>query len=253
MLYRSTWSLSVSEPTTLPRSYGLELVKDLHRRMDLDFGTDPIPPISFGGLRGSAQVNGDWITFFPHECYELMLGGLDDCAAKAILSLDFSTGLDFLGGHFSVDECHNVQTSYEELYTIWVADEPELERRWELDFITPTAFSQGRSSLPLPVPILMFRSWLERWNHFSSIYLGDRELLGYLDEAISLSRHRLQTRTFSVHRGRIPGFVGQVTLQAPLRADALVVNVANLLIRYGQFAGVGAKTRLGMGMISLLA
>ncbi len=41
--------------------------------------------------------------------------------------------------------------------------------------------------------------------------------------------------------------MGQVTLQIPYRTDALLANVANLLIQYSQYAGTGIKTRLGMG------
>jgi CRISPR-associated endoribonuclease Cas6 len=35
MLIRSTWTLTVVEPTTLPYSYGLELIKNLHQRSQL--------------------------------------------------------------------------------------------------------------------------------------------------------------------------------------------------------------------------
>jgi CRISPR-associated endoribonuclease Cas6 len=52
-------------------------------------------------------------------------------------------------------------------------------------------------------------------------------------------------------RGYINGFVGNVNLQISYRIDALLVNVANLLIQYSQYSGTGIKTRLGMGQTSL--
>ncbi len=125
--------------------------------------------------------------------------------------------------------------------------EPEPVRRFDLHFTTPTAFAQSSNHLPLPVPALMFRSWLERWNHFAPVYLGSDELIAYLSNAIALRQHTIKTSSFSLPRGYVNGFNCKVVLQALSRTDPLLANVANLLIHYAQFAGTGIKTRLGMG------
>ena len=143
-------------------------------------------------------------------------------------------------------------TTYEALYHEQVANDPEPTHHFDLSVTTPTAFSQNRLYLPLPVPNLMFRSWLERWNHFAPVYLGDDDLIGYLGAAIALSRHRLQTRSVQVHNSRITGFVGDVSLKVLSRIDPLLANVAHLLVQYAQFTGTGVKTRLGMGQTQLL-
>jgi CRISPR-associated endoribonuclease Cas6 len=93
----------------------------------------------------------------------------------------------------------------------------------------------------------MFRSWLERWNHFAPVYLGSDELIAYLSQYIMLKRHQIKTRSHQLHRGYVNGFIGDVALQVLNRADPLLANVANLLVHYAQFAGTGVKTRLGMG------
>ncbi|MEN2383761.1 MAG: CRISPR system precrRNA processing endoribonuclease RAMP protein Cas6 [Gloeotrichia echinulata CP02] len=93
----------------------------------------------------------------------------------------------------------------------------------------------------------MFRSWLERWNHFAPVYLGSDELIAYLSNAILLKNHKIQTRSWQLHKGYVNGFVGDVTLQVLHRADPLLANVAHLLVQYARFAGTGMKTRLGMG------
>ena len=152
-----------------------------------------------------------------------------------------------MGAKFDVVNREDDITSYEELYHTLVAAEPEPVRRFNLNFTTPTAFAQNRTYLPLPVPTLMFRSWLERWNHFALVYLGSDELIGYLEGAIALSRHKLQTRSFQVHSGKVNGFTGDVTLQVLHHTEPLLANVANLLVHYAQFSGTGVKTRLGMG------
>lgn len=247
MLIHSTWTLSVSEPTILPRSYSLELIKQLHQQLGLEIGNDAIPAVSYSGIIGSFSTSREFLTFHPEEFYKLSLCGLQEISAKAISNLHLSESLEFLGAKFNVINREDEITSYEELYTNLVANEPEPIRRFDLRFMTPTAFSQGGTSLPLPVPTLIFRSWLERWNNFAPVYLGSDELITYLSNAILLKNHKIQTRVWQLHRGYINGFVGDVTLQVFNRADPLLANVANLLVQYARFAGTGMKTRLGMG------
>lgn len=251
MLIRSTWTLSLSDAAILPRSYQLELIKRLHERMGLEIGNETIPAISYSGIIGYCSAAKDFLTFHPDEFYSLSLCGLREESSKVISSLNLSSSLEFQGAKFDVINREDEITSYESLYTTLVANEPEPIKEFGLQFTTPTAFAQQRLQLPLPVPVLMFRSWLERWNHFAPVYLGGSELIGYLGDAIALSRHRIQTRSFQVHRGYVNGFTGEVTLKASNRTDPLLANVANLLIHYAQFAGTGMKTRLGMGQTNI--
>lgn len=247
MLIHSTWTLTVDESMVLPRTYGLELVKLLHERMNLEIGSEAVPTTTYAGLLGHCTASKDFLTFQPGEFYQIQLTGLQEQSSKAIAALDLSDSLEFLGAKFNVRDRHDETSSYEALYHSLVAAEPEPVRRISLQFLTPTAFSQGQTHLPLPVPHSMFRSWLQRWNEFAPVYLGGDELAGYFGEYIALSRHRLQTRSHPIHKGRITGFTGEVTLSILSRADPLLANVANLLCQYAEFAGTGLKTRLGMG------
>lgn len=247
MLISSTWTLTVSEPTLLPRAYNLELVKQLHQKLGLEIGTETNPATSYSGILGFYSSSRDFISFHPEEFYTLTLCGLHEAAAKAISSLELSPNIDFLGAKFNVINREDKITSYEELYTTLVGNEPEPVRRFDLRFLTPTAFSQAKVNLPLPVPGLMFRSWLERWNEFAPVYLGGDELIAYLSNAVTLKKHKIQTRSVQLQRGYVNGFVGDVTLQVFNRADDLLANVAHLLVQYAEFAGTGIKTRLGMG------
>lgn len=251
MLIRSTWTLTVSEPTVLPRTYGLELVKDLHRRMNLEMGNSTIPAVTYSGITGFYSGYRDFLTFSPEEFYELSLCGLQEGVSKVIASLNLSPCLEFLGAKFDVLNREDDITSYENIYHTLVAVEPEPVRAFDLKFSTPTAFSQHHTFLPLPVPYLMFRSWLERWNNFAPVYLGSDELIAYLREAIALSQHKIQTSLFQLPKGYVNGFTGKVTLQVLNRTEPLLANVANLLVHYAQFAGTGVKTRLGMGQTNI--
>ena len=252
MLIKSTWTLTVSEPTVLPRSYNLELVKQLHQQLNLEIGSESTPSTSYSGLLGFYSTNKDFFNFHPEEFYNLSLSGISEPSAKAISSLQLSETLEFLGAKFNVINREDKITIYEELYTNLVANEPEPIRKFELQFLTPTAFSQGKTGLPLPIPTSMFRSWLERWNHFAPVYLGSDDLIAYLNEAILFKHHKIQTRSWQLQKGYFNGFVGDVALQIFQRADDLLANVAHLLVNYAEFAGTGMKTRLGMGQTNLI-
>ena len=246
MIIRIDWILRPVETITLPRSYQLALVKDLHERIGLSLGGEPIPSTRFSGLVG-ARSRGDFVTFDPEQFYTLSLSGLSESAAKSIAALDLGDKVDCLGGHFIVREQSQQSTTYESLYQQKVASEPEPTYRHTLRFITPTAFSQQGLYLPLPIPELILRSWLTTWNHFAPIYLGGDELLTYLNEVVAISRHRIQTASLPVHEGRITGFTGEVTLTLLRRSDPLLVQVVALLAAYAEFCGTGIKSRLGMG------
>ncbi|MFW5665689.1 MAG: CRISPR system precrRNA processing endoribonuclease RAMP protein Cas6, partial [Coleofasciculus sp.] len=246
MLIRSTWTLTTHETAVLPRAYGLELVKVLHQRMGMELGGERIPSVAFAGLVGYSPPSQGFVSFYPGEFYQLSLSGLQEKAAKAIASLCLES-VEFLGARFTVVNRQDERSCYEQLYTSFVANEPEPMRRFELEFTTPTAFAQQRLYLPFPLPALMFRSWLERWNHFAPVYLGRDELIGYLSEFAMVQRHQIKTRSLQLQRGYVNGFVGDVRLQVLKGTDPLLANVASLLVHYGQFAGTGVKTRLGMG------
>lgn len=252
MLIRSTWTLTTDTPLFLPKSYTLELAKLLHSQLGIAMGSEAVPSTAFSGLIGNCSASKEFVTFQSGELYQLSLSGLQENSSKAIADLDLGEQLQFLGAAFKITERVNDITSYEALYHEQVANEPEPVRQFDLRFVTPTAFSQNRLYLPLPVPALMFRSWLERWNHFAPVYLGSDDLIGYLSEAIALSRHRIQTRSAQIYSSYITGFTGHVSLRTLSRIDPLLTNVANLLVQYAQFSGTGTKTRLGLGLTQFL-
>jgi CRISPR-associated endoribonuclease Cas6 len=250
MLIRASWLLTVNEPVLLPRAYGLALVQDLHTKMQLTMGDTPIPNISCSSLTGNTRLVEDFVELDPATSYQLVICGLNTNATNAITNLDLTDTLALLGTKFQIQRQPDELSSYEELYHDSIVLEPTPIDRYTLNFLTPTAFSQNRKYLPLPLPQLMFHSWLERWNHFAPVYLGGEELITYLDNATALTQLRIQTRNVTIQRGKIPGFTGVVNLRLS-SIDPLLANVANLLLQYARFSGTGIKTRLGMGVTSI--
>lgn len=123
--------------------------------------------------------------------------------------------------------------------------------RVDLAFATPTTFhSQGRS-LPLPLPRLVFGSLLDRWNAHAPLRI-DPEILAVVDQAVIIGRYELRTELVPLGGGVQVGFVGRCGYVVPpgrgaRPTDEYAWRVVHLLAAYAYFAGIGAKTTMGMG------
>ena len=121
------------------------------------------------------------------------------------------------------------------------------ERSVRLHFCTPTAFRQGDLDLPLPLPRLVFRGLLTRWNAFAPASLpitGET-----IDRLVALSSAKLETRVFYDGRAHIPGFVGSVEFRVLRGAPAEAIRALHALTEFAFYAGVGRKTTHGMGLV----
>jgi CRISPR-associated endoribonuclease Cas6 len=127
-------------------------------------------------------------------------------------------------------------------------------RRTRLRMLTPTFFSRNGRDLPLPEPVLLVRSLLERWNAHAPAALrvaadDARALVGavFLDEASG------GTQRVELGQGlRQVGFVGQAELRLLRSAPAAVGEVFGALMRFAEVAGVGAQTTCGFGAVEVI-
>ncbi len=124
-------------------------------------------------------------------------------------------------------------------------------RRVRLEFASPTTFhtrnaAGQRVNIPLPLPHLVFGSLLDRWQAFSPVAV-DPDLREYAEEMVVLSRCTVRTRTLAFKDGGSEtGFVGEAVFST-LNADRYWGRVLQVLAAYALYAGVGAKTTMGMG------
>jgi CRISPR-associated endoribonuclease Cas6 len=120
-------------------------------------------------------------------------------------------------------------------------------RRIQLRFLTPTSFSQGKTDLPLPLPRLVFQSYMRRFEKFYQVaFLTDfAEQVDYYAGIANLK----QIRTAVIKTKNVPliGFTGEVVFMIHPQAPPELVFQLNLLAEYAFFCGTGKKTALGMG------
>ena len=75
------------------------------------------------------------------------------------------------------------------------------------------------------------------------------EVLEQLLESSRIAQYQLHSCSYSVHGKRIPAFMGQMKIR--VSGPQAMVNFLNLLFHFGEYAGVGIKTAMGMGAVKL--
>jgi len=121
-------------------------------------------------------------------------------------------------------------------------------RRLGLAFASPTVFKSNGQYVPFPMPALVFGSLLDRWAAHSPVAIHP-EMRRFAAECIVASRYRLRTAALSVDgadKGVVVGFTGDCHY-AIRSSDRFWGGLAHLLAGYAFYAGVGARTAVGLG------
>ena len=138
--------------------------------------------------------------------------------------------------------------SYEELLRKHYL-ETDPERHMKIRLLTTTTFKVQQNYLIFPSLFHFYQSLMNRFHAFSeNIKMEDEAVLHHLAEHTQIRDYRLSTQVFSVGKGRIKGFGGSLGLHC--NGPETMVQLANLLFDYGNYAGIGIKTALGMGGVS---
>lgn len=126
------------------------------------------------------------------------------------------------------------------------------ETRVSIRFLTPTAFKSRGEYIILPSTRLIFQNLLMR---YEQVYSGNKEIdfetVDYLEAHTRITTYGLKSRYFANiggSAGKIPAFVGGMTLF--FSGSSTVTGLANMLLTFGTYSGVGIKTAMGMGAMS---
>jgi len=125
-------------------------------------------------------------------------------------------------------------------------DEVSSYGRVYLQFSSPTTFrGSSRGNLLFPEPSLVFGSLLAKWNSYSPVKFAikSEEIPLLIRPAI----YRLETRMVDFGSHKELGFVGHCGYEVVPKASEEVAKAINALASFAFYAGVGAKTTMGMG------
>lgn len=130
-------------------------------------------------------------------------------------------------------------------------DAPWIDRG-ALRLLTPTAFKSGGAYQLLPTQRLVLQSLILKWNGcFGSVcpIEDDGGGLDALAEGLRYRGLQLDSRLYPMKHTRIPGTVGSIVIDDRLEgADRQLLNA---LLAFGTFSGLGIKTALGMGGMTI--
>ena len=183
------------------------------------------------------------------------VNGLNQEAKREIIdplnAPDFRTihlrSKDFQIPVLSKEQFSAEETSLVEQYFI----RGEGSKTFRINFLTPTSFKQNGSYCIFPSVRLIFQSLMHRFDAFSEdAEVYSDEVLEQFEEYVQITGYRLRSTSFSMEHTRIPSFLGEVTVR--VHGPQQMANLARMLVKFGEFSGVGIKTGMGMGAIQLL-
>lgn len=123
-------------------------------------------------------------------------------------------------------------------------------RYFVIRFRTPTAFKQQGSYIYYPDLQLIYQSLMNRYDAADQrVIVFDSEVLDQLAAYSKIIQYRLQSTYYVLGKVKIPAFIGEITVKCS--GPQAMVNFSNLLFHFGEFSGVGIKTAMGMGNISV--
>ena len=159
--------------------------------------------------------------------------------------------LDYLGGHGAPLQMEPLGShSVENGLQLLLAAREEPASRTRLWFRTPCAFKQAGRYAIYPQEFLLLQSLVLHWNTaFPDCQLSDPDALDAILRGLRILDYNLHTVSYPIKNTRIPGFVGSAVVEARLALPLL--ELWNALLSFAPYGGIGIKTALGMGGVSV--
>lgn len=121
----------------------------------------------------------------------------------------------------------------------------------KFEFLTPTTFKQGNHLVPMPIPKLIFKNILRKWNAFSPYKIEDFDS-EEIEEYILISSYNIKTEKIEFSNFSAVGFVGNITVNISNSVNEHLLKAINILSNFLIYSGVGYKSTMGMGICKKL-
>ena len=94
---------------------------------------------------------------------------------------------------------------------------------------------------------LLLQSLMKKYSEDGSDAMQDEETLNQLVDAYEPNRYRLYSLPFPMGDINIPAFSGDLSFR--MHGAETMCRYVRMLLRFGEFSGVGIKCSMGMGAI----
>lgn len=124
----------------------------------------------------------------------------------------------------------------------------------QLSFISPTSFRRQGYHFPLPLPVNVFHSYLQRWNDFADVEYDLDDFWDWIDESVIISRHQVRShKVLAGKKGSVTGFTGAIEYQLTKAAhqEPEYVQLFYGLAQLAPYFGTGHQTTFGLGQTRL--
>ena len=124
------------------------------------------------------------------------------------------------------------------------------QHMFHIELLTAASFKQRGKYILYPDMRLFYQSLMNKYSAISDdMEMMDEDILNMLADSSEIIKYRLRTVGFPLEGVIIPAFIGDFTVKIN-GADTMAA-YARMLFRFGEYAGVGVKTAMGMGAFKM--
>ena len=117
-------------------------------------------------------------------------------------------------------------------------------------FHNAASFKSNGNYQIFPTLPLILQSLLQHWNQvFPKTSLDDADAIQMLLSGLEIRSYRLKSSAYRLKQNSISGFCGEIVISSKLSPPML--ELWKTLLIFSEYAGIGIKTALGMGGISI--
>ncbi|GLI00900.1 CRISPR system precrRNA processing endoribonuclease RAMP protein Cas6 [Phytohabitans aurantiacus] len=121
-------------------------------------------------------------------------------------------------------------------------------RAWSLRFLTPTTFRRGNAFTPTPNLSAILGSLRRTWREFAPADLPPLEL-DLSTDPVWLTDIDVASQTVRVNDRTVSGFTGRLRFVFDTDGESEAAASVDALVRLAEYAGIGAYTTRGFGMV----
>lgn len=197
-------------------------------------------PINQYILWNAAANRGEWVVnLMTDEMVEIFSPVLN---ALSVIALRSGTLLATAGSTVEVPNFQHLLKYGESLSNVQL---------FPIHFLTPTTFKQDKRYVIFPQESLILQSLISRWNvSFPEAPMDDEDAFQALLRGIHIVDYNLHTTRYPMKQVRLPAFQGRISIETRLPAPMMALWTT--LYSFAPYAGIGVKTTLGMGGVSMM-
>lgn len=180
-----------------------------------------------------------WIlTFLNDDCEQIMW---KECLSKLSSFTLIRKDIDI-----EIKKKTVTEFSYKSFNDLFNSDEEQ--HRFRIEFLTPTSFKSDGRYVFMPDLRRIYQSIMLKYDAaVCNESIMDEGILEELLKRSFISGYQLRSCSFSLEKVRIPSFLGNIVIN--INGTKTIASFLKMLLKYGEFCGIGIKTSIGMGAI----